>query len=131
LNDAVPVYHGGLGDIHLEGPRFSPISLDFRFPASTFTDGNADPLTYTVTGAPGWLNFDSATRRFSGSSSIVTNQNFLVIVTASDPYGAKASGSFGLSVKVKAGWPDDRSDRPAEPQSPPPVRRLCPRAQNR
>src|SRR4029077_11845296 len=56
LNDAVPVYHGGLGDIHLEGPRFSPISLDFSFPASTFTDGNADPLTYTVSGAPGWLN---------------------------------------------------------------------------
>jgi YD repeat-containing protein len=103
LNNAVPVYHGGLSDIHLEGPRFSPISLDFSFPASTFTDGNADPLTYTVSGAPGWLNFDSATRRFSGSSSIVTNQNFLVIVTATDPHGGAASGSFGLSLTVKAG----------------------------
>jgi YD repeat-containing protein len=103
LNNAVPVYNGGLRDIHLEGPRFSPISLDFSFPASTFTDRNGDSLTYTVSGAPGWLNFDSATRRFSGSSSIVTNQNFLVTVTASDPHGATASGSFGLSVMVKAG----------------------------
>jgi hypothetical protein len=67
LNNAVPVYNGGLSDIHLEGPRFSPISLDFSFPASTFTDRNGDPLTYTVSGAPGWLNFVSATRRFSGS----------------------------------------------------------------
>jgi YD repeat-containing protein len=103
LNNAAPVYNGGLSDIQLEGPRFSPISLDFSFPASTFTDGNGDSLTYTVSGAPGWLNFDSATRRFSGSSSIVTNQNFLVTVTASDAYGATASGSFGLSVMVKAG----------------------------
>jgi YD repeat-containing protein len=103
LNNAAPVYNGGLSDIQLEGPRFSPISLDFSFPASTFTDGNRDSLTYTVSGAPGWLNFDSATRRFSGSSSIVTNQNFLVTVTASDVYGATASGSFGLSVMVKAG----------------------------
>jgi YD repeat-containing protein len=103
LNNAVPVYNGGLSDIQLEGPRFSPISLDFSFPVSTFTDGNHDVLTYSVSGAPGWLNFDSATRRFSGSSSIITNQNFLVAVTASDPYGATASGTFGLSVKVKAG----------------------------
>ena len=102
-NNAVPVYHGGLSDIQLEGPRFSPISLDFAFPASTFTDGNGEPLTYTVSGAPGWLNFDSATRRFSGSSSIVTNQSFFITVTASDPHGATASGSFGLSVTVKAG----------------------------
>ncbi len=103
LNNAVPVFNGGLRDIQLEGPRFSPISLNFSFPASTFTDGNDDALTYTVSGAPGWLNFDGATRRFSGSSSIVTNQTFLVTVTASDAYGATASGSFGLSVLVKAG----------------------------
>src|SRR5262249_57786008 len=66
-NNAMPVYHGGLSDIRLEGPRFSPISLDFSFPAATFTDGNSEPLTYTVSGAPAWLNLDSAARRFSGS----------------------------------------------------------------
>lgn len=44
----------------------------FQFAANTFADSDGDTLTYTVsladdTALPTWLNFDSATRTFSGN----------------------------------------------------------------
>ena len=78
--------------------------LDFQLPEGTFEDANAgDPLTYSAALAdgstlPGWLQFDAATRTFSGTPLNGDVGTLSVTVTAADATGATASDTFDISV---------------------------------
>lgn len=78
--------------------------FSFTVPAGTFADVDAgDSLSYAATladgsGLPSWLNFDAATRTFSGTPG---NDDVGVIalkVTATDLAGESVSSSFNLTV---------------------------------
>jgi len=76
----------------------------FQLPANMFTDVDAgDSLAYTATLAdgqslPGWLQFDAATRTFSGTPANGDVGLVAVRVTASDLAGASAYQDFVLTV---------------------------------
>jgi VCBS repeat-containing protein len=74
----------------------------FQFAANTFTDVDGDTVTYTATlsnGAPlpTWLNFDAATRTFSGLPANGDVGTLSVRVTASDGT-ATVSDTFDITV---------------------------------
>jgi hypothetical protein len=72
----------------------------YTLPSSTFTDQDVgDTLTYTATLAnenplPAWLNFNPATRQFSGTPTTAGSYN--IKVKATDNAGAFAQSSFNL-----------------------------------
>ena len=78
--------------------------LGFRVPDGTFEDANqGDPLTYSAALAdgsalPGWLQFDAATRTFSGTPLNDDVGVLSVTVTAADSTGATASDTFDIVV---------------------------------
>ena len=96
-NDA-PVMAKPLQDQSHSGPG----TWTYQLPADAFTDADGDSLTYgakLADGAalPSWLSFDAATRSFSGNPPA----GLLALdleVTASDPSGASAAGSFRLNI---------------------------------
>ena len=106
LVNTAPVYNGGLSDesyISGEDSRF-PISISV--PPGAFTDANGDALTYTATGMPGWLRFDAATRKFSGTvpRGLLSVRSNVITVSVDDGHAGTASGSFKLTVR-----PDPRN----------------------
>ena len=65
------------------------VEFDFTFPANTFTDADGDTLEYSATRGddtplPSWLEFDAATRTFSGTPAASDVGTVSVKVTASD-----------------------------------------------
>ena len=80
----------------------SPFS--FQFAANTFGDGDLGAtFTYTATLAdgsalPAWLNFDSATRTFSGTPANGDVGTISIRVTADDGAGATVSDTFDIQV---------------------------------
>lgn len=78
--------------------------FNFTFAANTFNDLDADTLTYTAKlsggGAlPAWLNFDSATRTFSGTPGDGDTGAISVEVTADDGKGGTPStANFDLVI---------------------------------
>ncbi len=77
-------------------------AFSFQVPAGSFSDADADTLTYTASLAngaplPSWLSFDSATRTFSGTPANGDVGTLSVKVTASDGTAA-AEDVFDLSV---------------------------------
>lgn len=100
-NDA-PVLAAPIADqLATEDSAFS-----FTVPAGTLVDDDAihgDALTYTASLAdgsalPAWLQFDAATRTFSGTPANEDVARIAVRVTATDGAGASASGVFQLEV---------------------------------
>ncbi|MEH2074483.1 MAG: putative Ig domain-containing protein [Nostoc sp.] len=79
--------------------------FNFTFPANTFTDLDpGDTLTYTATldngnPLPSWLSFNAATKTFSGTPLNANVGSLNIKVTATDPFLAKASDVFTLTVK--------------------------------
>lgn len=78
--------------------------FSYQFPANTFSDPDGDPLNYEAremgnSSLPSWLSFNSATRTFSGTPDSTATGDYSIIVTASDPLGEKASGSFTIRVE--------------------------------
>ncbi len=81
----------------------------YTVPADAFTDPDAgDALVYTATLADGsalptWLQFDAATRTFSGTpdNGDVTGNaaNLAIVVRATDPQGASAEQPLALQVR--------------------------------
>jgi predicted extracellular nuclease len=74
----------------------------FQFAADSFTDADGNPLTYTATlsndsALPSWVNFNSATRTFSGTPT--SAQTITVKVTASDGT-ASVSDEFILTARL-------------------------------
>ena len=74
----------------------------YQVPAGTFSDADADTLSYTATlstGAvlPSWLSFNAATRTFSGTPPQDFNGSLSLKVTASDN-AASVSSLFTLTI---------------------------------
>lgn len=78
-------------------------SLNFTVPAGTFIDPDGDPLTLSATLAdgsalPAWLQFDPATRTFSGTPGNADVGLIGIKLTATDPSNASVSTTFALIV---------------------------------
>lgn len=74
----------------------------YQFPATSFTDADADPLSYSaslVSGAalPSWLTFSASTRTFSGTPPANT-ADLSLRVTVSDGKGGTASDDLVLAT---------------------------------
>jgi len=96
VNDA-PTFNG------IADQSFNSVgSWTFTVPAGAFTDVDGESLTLTARLAngnslPSWLSFDAATRTFSGNPPNGT-VSLALRLTATDPSGASASGTFTLSI---------------------------------
>ncbi|TBU90035.1 putative Ig domain-containing protein [Phytopseudomonas dryadis] len=66
-------------------------------PAGLFSDADGDSLSWSVSGLPAGLAFDSATRSISGSTTAIGT--FALTVTVTDLYGASTSLSLDLVVE--------------------------------
>ncbi|MEB3827610.1 Calx-beta domain-containing protein [Phormidium sp. CCY1219] len=79
-------------------------SFNFPFPANTFVDPDpGDRLTYTASLAngdplPDWLNFDPATRTFSGTPTEDNRGTIAIEITATDSFNIGTVESFELTV---------------------------------
>ncbi len=76
-------------------------AFSFTIPANRFSDMDAgDSLTYSTSNLPGWLNFDAATRVFSGTPTNldIGTVTVTVTVTATDGSSATATDSFDIVV---------------------------------
>ena len=82
-------------------------AFSYTFPATTFTDADSgDMLTYTAvedgeTGLPTWLNFNAATRTFSGTPGASDVETLTVTVTASDGTDS-VTDTFDIVVSAAA-----------------------------
>ncbi len=77
------------------------VAFNFTFAAGSFNDVDGDTLTYTSQlnggGAlPAWLNFNAATRTFSGTPSNADVGTINVDVTASDGNGGTVTDTFAI-----------------------------------
>ncbi|HKS56904.1 MAG TPA: putative Ig domain-containing protein [Steroidobacteraceae bacterium] len=71
----------------------------YSFTPST-NDANGDPLRFTIAHKPGWLSFDQATGKLSGTpsaSNIGTYTNIVISVTDGTPYVSLAPFSISVS----------------------------------
>ncbi|WRH76586.1 MAG: putative Ig domain-containing protein [Sphingobium sp.] len=117
VNDA-PIVSAVIADqVSAENTAWS-----YTVPAGTFTDVDGDTLTYTATLAngdplPTWLNFNAATRTFSGMPPFNFTADYSLAVTASDG-STSVSDSFVLTVNAVNNAPV--VDVPVPPAEPPP-----------
>ena len=78
----------------------------FQVPVNSFADVDAgDTLTYEAALSdgsvlPAWLNFDAATRTFSGNATFANAGAVSLRVTASDDAGLSAADNFDLTVNL-------------------------------
>ncbi|GAA4797439.1 putative Ig domain-containing protein [Lysobacter hankyongensis] len=68
----------------------------FSYTPAAFSDPNGDALTYTATGLPGWMNFNTSTRTFSGTAGVVGS--WTITYTATDTSGVSASTTFTVTT---------------------------------
>ena len=98
-----PVVDNPLADqVATPGTAFS-----YRVPADTFSDADGDTLTYSArrddgTALPSWLEFDDASRIFSGTPAVADIETVAVKVTASDGRGGTVSDTFDIAVALEA-----------------------------
>ena len=83
--------------------------FSYQFPADTFGDTDGDTLTYTATKGDGnplplWLDFDDASRTFSGTPADADIGTVTVKVTASDGRGGTVSAEFDVAIAGTAVW---------------------------
>ncbi|TNC97038.1 MAG: Ig family protein, partial [Rhodocyclaceae bacterium] len=99
INDA-PVLVHSIGD----QSATQDIAFSYVVPAGSFADCDpGDTLSFAATLADGtalptWLNFDAATRTFSGTPGTSAPGMLAVRVTATDSGGQSANANFALSV---------------------------------
>ena len=82
-------------------------AFSYRVPADTFSDADGDTLTYSATrddgtALPSWLEFDDASRIFSGTPAVADIETVAVKVTASDGRGGSVSDTFDIAVALEA-----------------------------
>ena len=68
----------------------------FSYTPAAFTDPNGDALTHSASGLPAWLSFNSSTRTFSGTASVVGS--WYVTYTATDTSGTASSTGFWVTT---------------------------------
>ena len=71
-------------------------SLSYTVPEFGAGAGETQVRTYAATGLPAWLSFNPVTRVLSGNTA--TAGTSTIIVTATDVFGASASGQFTVTV---------------------------------
>ncbi|MGD0633651.1 MAG: putative Ig domain-containing protein [Beijerinckiaceae bacterium] len=81
-------------------------TVNLALPASTFTDPQAEKLTYTATQAssaalPSWLKFNATTDTFSGTAPS-TASSLSLKVTATDTSGLSVSETFTATIAAAA-----------------------------
>ena len=77
----------------------SGVAMNYAFPSTTFDDANTgQTLTYSATGMPAWMSFNSATRAFTGTPP--SAGAWTLTVTATDPVGATVSTQFTITSVV-------------------------------
>lgn len=88
VQNAAPVYQGKIGGgFNLNGHRFK------------VRDPDNDPLTYALSGAPPGLSINSSTGELSWvGESGGADQNYEVVMTATDPEGAEVSITFPVRI---------------------------------
>ncbi|HLL90813.1 MAG TPA: putative Ig domain-containing protein, partial [Tepidisphaeraceae bacterium] len=79
------------------------VAFSYQFASNTFNDPDGDTLAYSATLAdgsalPAWLNFDAATRTFSGTPANGDVGSVSVRVTVTDGSAASVSDDFTLTV---------------------------------
>jgi VCBS repeat-containing protein len=106
---------------------FLDTAFNFSLAAGSFIDADiSDTLTYTATLAdnsplPAWLNFDAATRSFSGVPTGINPGAIDIRITADDG-SASASQVFTLNVNGPTPTPvTDGTDPEPTPRTPDPV----------
>jgi hypothetical protein len=90
------------------------VGTPWSFTPSTM-DPDGDTLSFTVTGAPGWLSFNSATGRLFGTPGINNVGSYANIrIAVSD--GKAASNLAAFTVTVAAPAPEPTPEPAPEPQ---------------
>jgi len=84
-------------------PATEDVDFLYEFPANTFSDADADPLTYTAVKSgqeqlPDWLNFNPDTRTFTGNPPNAAVGFVDIQIVASDPAALTASDTFRITV---------------------------------
>lgn len=79
----------------------APAGQAWTYTIPPFTDLNNETLTYVVSGMPGWMTFNPATRQIGGTSGPVGS--WTLTVRATDPQGAFATQTFAVSTPNA--WP--------------------------
>ncbi|WP_162782258.1 putative Ig domain-containing protein, partial [Arenimonas caeni] len=91
----------------------------FAFYAGTFSDPNGHTLTYTASGMPFGMAFNSATRSFIYDAPYVTaNRSHTITVTANDGHGGTVSDSFVLTILASGGGGGGGGGGPGGPLDP-------------
>ncbi len=102
LNDdaanRAPVLANALANQSMQEGR----SSSFAFSSTTFTDPDNNALSYSASlsngiALPTWLTFNPTTRTFSGIAP-TGSPDYTVRVTATDPGGLSASGTFSIAT---------------------------------
>ena len=70
--------------------------------SAAFSDANGDTLTYSQSGKPSWLNFNTVTGVFSGTALNVEN-SWNITVTANDGHGGTVSGTVYVEALGNGG----------------------------
>ncbi|KAJ3448787.1 hypothetical protein M0812_01272 [Anaeramoeba flamelloides] len=111
-SDSPPSLAIALADQEFE----SQSDFEYVFAPDTFEDPENGTLTYEAAlesgdDLPGWLEFDPATRKFSGNANAM-NETFQITVTAHDDCGqnAPATGTFKLTIYTENSNNDSDND---------------------
>ncbi|RQP26682.1 putative Ig domain-containing protein [Piscinibacter terrae] len=74
------------------------VGTAWTYTSPTFPDADGDTRVYRPVGLPSWINFDPATRRFTGTPTQADAGVYTLYITSTDALGAAVTGSFTLTV---------------------------------
>ena len=81
----------------VEGVTITPIDL-----SNAFRDPENDSLTYTASGLPRGLRFNSANQTITGTPNFGTAGTYTITLTAKDTHNPRVGNTFSLTVDNKA-----------------------------